>query len=167
VIFRCHHGKSAHMLRLNEVSYVSCTETNLHQIDPRDDVRCEPGSSPSCRLPYQKGHGMATHPHREPWNKGVIVGQKAPLKLKEVWAIRMHLQLARRDRELMFNLGVEASCEPATSSSCESGTSAMAIAWPVEQSSCSRRLTDRLVRNHGANAGSSDCLDQGIFATFR
>jgi hypothetical protein len=25
---------------------------------------------------------------REPWNKGKIVGQKAPLKLKEVWAIR-------------------------------------------------------------------------------
>lgn len=46
--------------------------------------------------------------HRSPWSKGIIVGQKAPLKLKEVWAIRMRLQLARRDRELaMFNLGVD------------------------------------------------------------
>jgi hypothetical protein len=25
---------------------------------------------------------------REPWNKAKLVGQKAPLKLKEIWAIR-------------------------------------------------------------------------------
>src|SRR5262245_53044030 len=24
--------------------------------------------------------------HREPWNKGKIVGQKAPFKLKDIWA---------------------------------------------------------------------------------
>jgi hypothetical protein len=51
---------------------------------------------------------MATNLHREPWNKGIIVGQKAPLKLREVWAIRMRLQLAHRARELaLFNLGVD------------------------------------------------------------
>jgi hypothetical protein len=26
--------------------------------------------------------------HREPWNKGKIVGQKAPFKLKDIWALR-------------------------------------------------------------------------------
>jgi hypothetical protein len=26
-------------------------------------------------------------PHREPWNKGKIVGQKAPFKLKDIWAL--------------------------------------------------------------------------------
>jgi len=31
-----------------------------------------------------------------PWNKGKLSGQKLPLKLKEIWAIRIHLQLARR-----------------------------------------------------------------------
>jgi hypothetical protein len=25
----------------------------------------------------------------EPWNKGKVVGQKAPLRLKEIWAIRI------------------------------------------------------------------------------
>lgn len=25
----------------------------------------------------------------EPWNKGKLVGQKAPLKLKDIWAIRV------------------------------------------------------------------------------
>jgi hypothetical protein len=33
---------------------------------------------------------------REPWNKGRLVGQKAPFKLKEIWAIRVRLQLANR-----------------------------------------------------------------------
>ena len=51
---------------------------------------------------------MTTDLRREPWNKGLIVGQKAPLKLKEVWAIRIRLQLAHRARELaLFNLGVD------------------------------------------------------------
>jgi len=36
----------------------------------------------------------------EPWNKGKLVGQKAPLRLKEIWAIRIRLQLAERTREL-------------------------------------------------------------------
>ena len=35
---------------------------------------------------------------REPWNKGKLVGQKAPLRLKEIWAIRIRLQLAERTR---------------------------------------------------------------------
>ena len=42
---------------------------------------------------------------REPWNKGKLVGQKAPLRLKDIWAIRVRLQLAQRTREF----GVSAS----------------------------------------------------------
>src|ERR1700692_4173035 len=45
---------------------------------------------------------------REPWNKGKLVGQKAPFKLKEIWAIRVRLQIAGRCRELaLFNLAVD------------------------------------------------------------
>jgi len=36
---------------------------------------------------------------REPWNKGKLVGQKAPFKLKEIWAIRIRLQLANSSCE--------------------------------------------------------------------
>lgn len=44
----------------------------------------------------------------EPWNKGKLVGQKAPLRLKEIWAIRIRLQLGNRARELaLFNLAVD------------------------------------------------------------
>jgi hypothetical protein len=45
---------------------------------------------------------------RVPWNKGKLVDQKAPFKLKEIWAIRVRLQIASRCRELaLFNLAVD------------------------------------------------------------
>ncbi|MEJ5152568.1 MULTISPECIES: tyrosine-type recombinase/integrase [unclassified Comamonas] len=45
---------------------------------------------------------------REPWNKGKIVGQKAPFKLKDIWTLRIRLQMDGRVRELaLFNLGVD------------------------------------------------------------
>src|ERR1700676_2643527 len=45
---------------------------------------------------------------RQPWNKGKLVGQKTPLKLKEIWAIRIRLQIASRCRDLaLFNLAVD------------------------------------------------------------
>ena len=47
-------------------------------------------------------------PQPEPWNKGKLVGQKAPFKLKEIWAIRVRLQLFRRARDLaLFDLGID------------------------------------------------------------
>lgn len=46
-------------------------------------------------------------PH-EPWNKGRLIGQKPPLKLKDIWAIRIHLQFDRSIRDLaLFNLAVD------------------------------------------------------------
>jgi integrase len=46
--------------------------------------------------------------HRAPWNKGKIVGQKAPFKLKDIWAARVRLQMEGRVRELaLFNLGID------------------------------------------------------------
>jgi integrase len=45
---------------------------------------------------------------RRPWNSGKLVGQKAPLKLKEIWAIRVRLQVFGRMRELaLFDLGID------------------------------------------------------------
>ena len=46
--------------------------------------------------------------HHEPWNKGKLTGQKAPLKLKDIWAIRVRLQLSERIRDLaLFNLAID------------------------------------------------------------
>ena len=43
-----------------------------------------------------------------PWNKGKLTGQKAPLRLNEIYAIRVRLQLAHRTRDLaLFNLAID------------------------------------------------------------
>jgi integrase len=45
---------------------------------------------------------------REPWNKGKLIGQKPPLKLKEIWSIRIRLQIANKLRDLaLFNLAID------------------------------------------------------------
>lgn len=45
---------------------------------------------------------------RDPWNKGKRIGQKAPLRLKDIWAIRVRVQLGDRKRELaLFNLAID------------------------------------------------------------
>jgi hypothetical protein len=55
------------------------------------------------------------HEQHAPWNKGVICGQKSPFKLKEIWAIRVRLQLQHRVRELaMFDLGLDGNYGPVT-----------------------------------------------------
>jgi integrase len=47
-------------------------------------------------------------PRNVPWNKGRLTGQKRPLKPKDVWAIRVRLQLKRRARDLaLFNLAID------------------------------------------------------------
>ena len=46
--------------------------------------------------------------HREAWNKGKLIGQKPPLKPKDIWAIRINLQNAHAVRDLaMFNLAID------------------------------------------------------------
>ena len=51
---------------------------------------------------------IAATVRRAPWNKGKLVGQKAPFKLKEIWAIRVRLQLYGRIRDLaLFNLAID------------------------------------------------------------
>ena len=53
-------------------------------------------------------HDATSRSQRTPWNKGKMIGQKPPLKLKEIWAIRIRLQLTKKIRELaMFNLAID------------------------------------------------------------
>lgn len=49
-----------------------------------------------------------TQESKTPWNKDKIIGQKRPLKLQEVWSIRIRLQLAENLRELaLFDLAID------------------------------------------------------------
>jgi integrase len=46
--------------------------------------------------------------HREPWNKGKLIGAKPPLRSKHVWSIRTKLQVEGQTRDLaMFNLAID------------------------------------------------------------
>jgi hypothetical protein len=73
--------------------------------------QCRARSSAHCsglRLDLPSIERTDTGPSRVPWNKGRLTGQKPPLKLKEIWAIRVRLQLSSRVRDLaMLNLAID------------------------------------------------------------
>jgi integrase len=51
---------------------------------------------------------VAAGVQHEPWNRGKLIGAKPPLQARHVWAIRTHLQLAGRVRDLaLFNLAID------------------------------------------------------------
>jgi integrase len=53
-------------------------------------------------------HTQQQEHRHSPWNRGRLVGQKRPLKPKEVWNIRARLQIEARKRDLaMFNLAID------------------------------------------------------------
>ncbi|MFZ2169883.1 MAG: tyrosine-type recombinase/integrase [Methylococcaceae bacterium] len=61
--------------------------------------------------------------HQVPWNKGKLIGQKSPLKLKEIWEIRIRLQMGKNTRELaLFNLAIDSKlrgCDLVTLRICD------------------------------------------------
>lgn len=74
-----------------------------------------------------------------PWNKGRLIGQKAPLKLKEIWAIRIRLQLADKVRDLaLFNLAIDSKlrgCDLVNLRVCDiaQGKSILSLAMVMQQ----------------------------------
>jgi hypothetical protein len=53
-------------------------------------------------------HQLIEYKPRPAWNKGKLVGQKPPLKLKEIWAIRIRLQIDENYRDIaLFNLAID------------------------------------------------------------
>lgn len=61
---------------------------------------------------YSHDNGLSKH---IPWNKGKLLGQKPPLKLKQIWSIRIRLQISNRVRDLaLLNLAIDSklrSCD--------------------------------------------------------
>jgi hypothetical protein len=64
--------------------------------------------SGSRRQPMHIAIPSSARSKNAPWNKGRLIGQKRPLKPKDVWAIRVRLQLEGRKRDLaLFNLAID------------------------------------------------------------
>ena len=86
-----------------------------------------------------KTEGRAT-----PWNKGKLLGQKPPLKLKEIWAIRIRLQLDHRARELaLFNLAIDSKLRGCDLVGFAFAMWSTAVESPPARLSCRRRPSGR------------------------
>ena len=107
--------------------------------------------------------------HHEPWNKGKLVGQKAPFKLKDIWAIRVRLQLEHRVRELaMFDLGLDSklrACDLVklkVRDICHGDRGGS----PRHHHAAKNRPAGA-IRDYRANTGSGKYLDQGCRTAIR
>ena len=79
-----------------------------------------------------------------PWNKGKLIGQKPPLKLKEIWAIRIRLQLDHRSRELaLFNLAIDSKLRGCDLVGLHVRDVFQSIMSPRARLSCRRRPSGR------------------------
>jgi len=80
----------------------------LLRYDDRPSERGRGGSGRAWRSTMSTEIRSKGDHSRAPWNKSCLVGQKRPLRPKEVWAIRVRLQIKRRKRDLaMFNLAID------------------------------------------------------------
>ena len=86
---------------------------------------------------------------RDPWNRGKLVGQKAPLRLRDIWAIRVRLEIGDRKRELaLFNLALDSPRYRARRSN-RRARDCHATEDPAAGA----------VRDHGADTQVGPCLD--------
>ena len=100
---------------------------------------------------------------RTPWNKGKLTGQKPPLKLKEIWAIRIRLQLSERVRDLaIFNLVIDSklrACDLTKLRVCDVCHGHHGCQQGYGHAA--ENATTRAVRDYGADAGQRRSVDQG------
>ncbi|CAB3810807.1 hypothetical protein LMG27177_07484 [Paraburkholderia fynbosensis] len=92
---------------------------------------------------------------RVPWNKDKLTGQKSPLKRKEIWAIRIRLQLGAKTRDLaMFNLAIDSKLRACDLTKLRVrdvclGTRVVPRATVMQQ----KNAATGAIRDHRANAG--------------
>jgi hypothetical protein len=82
-------------------------DSSVHNLPSRGIQHTVVAPSLSRRFIVEQNSNQVQQSH-EPWNKGKLVGQKRPFKLREIWAIRVWLQTEHRIRELaLFDLGLD------------------------------------------------------------
>lgn len=102
---------------------------------------------------------IATKGH-EPWNKGKLVGQKAPFKPKEIWAIRVRLQMSERARELaLFNLGIDSKLRACNLTALRVRDICHGDQIASRYRAAAQNATPSAIRDHGACAGRRPSLD--------
>jgi hypothetical protein len=80
---------------------------------------------------------------RRPWNAGLNVGPKRPLKPRDIWAIRFYLDEHKRLRDrALFDLAIDSKLRGCDLVKIRIGTLSVAGASAIGRSSSSRRQTD-------------------------
>jgi len=84
------------------------------------------------------------------WNKGKLMGQKPPLKPKEIWSIRIRLQMSKRRRDLaLFNLALDSQAPSVRSNEAESeGCVSRRSSRQTGDDSATEDTTTGAVRDH-------------------
>lgn len=104
-----------------------------------------------------------------PWNKGRLVGQKTPLKLREIWGIRIRLQQAEKVLDLaLFNLAIDSKlrgCDLVNLRVCDisQGKSVCSRAYRYAAQDASAST----VRSYRTDTTVGGCLDRCGGARFR
>src|SRR6476646_7400498 len=105
---------------------------------------------------------------REPWNKGKIVGQKAPFRIKDIWALRVRLQMESRVRELaLFNLGIDSKLRGCDLVSLKVRDVCHGDQGNSRRSDATQDPASCAVRDHAGDARSGAEVDQAIRAEVR
>ena len=69
---------------------------------------------------------------RHPWNKGLIVGQKRPLLPRQVWSIRVRLEISASAPDLaLFNLAIDSKLRASDLVRLRSRTSAPGLSFAI------------------------------------
>src|SRR5208337_4933783 len=98
-----------------------------------------------------------------PWNKGKLVGQKAPLKLKEIWAIRVRLQVFCRTRELaLFDLGIDSKLRACDLLKLKVRDVCHGERVAARDRRATKDFKTRAVRDHGVDPDGFSRLDQAF-----
>jgi len=85
-----------------------------------------------------------------PWNKGRLVGQKRPLRPKEVWAIRVRLQMEHRKRDLaLFNLAIDSKLR-----GCD------VVSLRVDDIAAGGRVRDRVIQHKTGRPVQFEIMEQ-------
>ena len=111
----------------------------------------------------------ANHALCPAWNKGRIFGQKRPLKPKQIWAIRVRIELAENHRDLaLFNRTIDSKLR-----GCDlvkmKVVDVMASGQIKERASVLQSKTQKLVRfeiSEGARASVEKWMDDELMVGF-
>ena len=99
-----------------------------------------------------------------PWNKGKLVGQKTSHKLKEIWAIRVRLQVFSRKRELaLFDLGIDSKLRARDLLKLKVGDVCHGERVAARSDrGATKDFEPSAVRDHGVDADRFSRLDQSV-----